>query len=153
MQKGERDDPNSLSAPRELNPEQSGALDSIRNQFGKYQTVLLHGVTSSGKTEVYIHLIRECLEKGQQVLYLLPEIALTTQIIERVRRVFGSRVGVYHSRYGDSERVHVYRNLLGLTDDEAYGVIIGVRSAIFLPFSQLGLVINLGIRNYLLLEL
>ena len=131
----------SLGAPRELNPEQVQALGSIRDQFEKFQTVLLHGVTSSGKTELYIHLIREYLEKGQQVLYLLPEIALTTQIIERVRRVFGSRVGVYHSRYGDSERVHVYRNLLGLTDDEAYGVIIGVRSAIFLPFSKLGLVI------------
>ena len=124
-----------------LNEEQSLALISIREQFEKKQTVLLHGVTSSGKTELYMHLIREQLDSGKQVLYLLPEIALTTQIIERVRRVFGSRVGVYHSRYSDSERVHVYRNLLGLTDEERYGVLIGVRSAIFLPFSDLGLVI------------
>lgn len=125
----------------ELNPEQSLALDTIKEQFKKHQTVLLHGVTSSGKTELYVHLIREQLEQGKQVLYLLPEIALTTQIIERVQGVFGERVGVFHSRYSDSERVHVYRNLLGLTDEEPYGVIIGVRSAIFLPFSKLGLVI------------
>ncbi len=125
----------------ELNPEQTEALVSVREQFQKQQCVLLHGVTSSGKTELYIHLIREHLDRGQQVLYLLPEIALTTQIIERVRRVFGSRVGVYHSRYSDSARVHVYRNLLGLTDEEPYGVVIGVRSALFLPYSMLGLVI------------
>ncbi|TFH22132.1 MAG: primosomal protein N', partial [Bacteroidia bacterium] len=124
-----------------LNKEQEGALKLIREQFANHQTVLLHGVTSSGKTELYIHLIREMLDKGKQVLYLLPEIALTTQIIVRIRQVFGNRVGVYHSRYSDSERVHVYRNLLGLTDDESYGVIIGVRSAIFLPFSNLGMII------------
>ncbi|MCK5137286.1 MAG: primosomal protein N' [Bacteroidales bacterium] len=127
--------------PFELNGEQSVAIGVIREQFNKHQSVLLHGVTSSGKTELYIHLIREVLEKGRQVLYLLPEIALTTQIIERMRQVFGKQVGVYHSRYSDSERVHVYRNLLGLTDDETYRVIIGVRSAIFLPFDKLGLVI------------
>ncbi|MCP4313543.1 MAG: primosomal protein N' [Bacteroidetes bacterium] len=128
-------------SPNELNTEQSRALDSVKEQFKKQQTVLLHGVTSSGKTELYVHLIREQLDLGKQVLYLLPEIALTTQIIERVQRVFGGRVGVFHSRYSDSERVHVYRNLLGLTDEEPYGVVIGVRSAIFLPFSELGLVI------------
>lgn len=126
---------------QDLNPEQAGALDSIKEQFKKQQTVLLHGVTSSGKTELYMHLIKEQIDRGHQVLYLLPEIALTTQIIERVRRVFGSSVGVYHSRYSDSERVFVYRNLLGLTDEEPYKVLIGVRSAIFLPFKKLGLVI------------
>jgi primosomal protein N' (replication factor Y) len=124
-----------------LNEEQQEGLNKIREQFTFHQTVLLHGVTSSGKTELYIQLIGEILEQGKQVLYMLPEIALTTQIIQRVRRVFGDRVGVYHSRYSDSDRVYVYRNLLGLTDDETYGVVIGVRSAIFLPFKNLGLVI------------
>ncbi len=127
--------------PFSLNQEQSDALQDIRQQFQTHQTVLLHGVTSSGKTELYIHLIREMLNKERQVLYLLPEIALTTQIIERMRQVFGNQIGVYHSRYTDSERVHVYRNLLGLTEDETYRVIIGVRSAIFLPFRSLGLVV------------
>ena len=129
------------SDPYVLNAEQDRALKAIRELFGDKQAVLLHGVTSSGKTEIYIHLIREQLEQGRQVLYLLPEIALTTQIIQRVRRVFGDRVGVFHSRYSDSERIHVYRTLLGLTDEEPYGVVIGVRSAIFLPFRDLGLVI------------
>jgi len=130
-----------LRKPFTLTGEQSVALEDIRQQFVKHQAVLLHGVTSSGKTELYIHLIREMLDQGRQVLYLLPEIALTTQIIERMRQVFGKLIGVYHSRYSDSERVHVYRNLLGLTDEESYSVIIGVRSAIFLPFRSLGLVI------------
>ena len=124
-----------------LNEEQQEALDLIRDQFKTHQSVLLHGVTSSGKTELYIQLIAEMLEQDKQVLYMLPEIALTTQIIQRIRRVFGTKVGVFHSRYSDSDRVHVYRNLMGLTDDEAYGVVIGVRSAIFLPFHRLGLVI------------
>jgi len=127
--------------PKLLDEAQQNGVHDIKDQFSSHQTVLLHGVTSSGKTELYIHLIREMLDQGKQVLYLLPEIALTTQIIQRIRRIFGSRVGVYHSRYSDSERVHVYRNLLGLTDEESYGVVIGVRSAIFLPFRDLGLVI------------
>ncbi|MDX2430641.1 MAG: primosomal protein N', partial [Bacteroides sp.] len=141
MKKGGGEESRTEGLINELNPEQSDALESIQEQFQKQQTVLLHGVTSSGKTEVYVHLIREQLEQGKQVLYLLPEIALTFQIIARVQHVFGKRVGVFHSRYSDSERVHVYRNLLGLTDEEPYGVVIGVRSAIFLPFSELGLVI------------
>lgn len=124
-----------------LNEEQQLGYEKIKEQFSSHQTVLLHGVTSSGKTELYIQLIGEMLEQGKQVLYMLPEIALTTQIIQRVRRVFGARVGVYHSRYSDSDRVFVYRNLMGLTDDETYGVVIGVRSAIFLPFKNLGLII------------
>jgi len=134
-------DPDSSRKPFPLNETQSRALDEIRKQFQVHQSVLLQGVTSSGKTELYIHLIDELLQKKKQVLYLLPEIALTTQIIQRMRQVFGSQVGVFHSRYSDSERIHVYRNLLGLTQDETYGVIIGVRSAIFLPFQDLGLVI------------
>jgi primosomal protein N' (replication factor Y) len=116
-------------------------MDQIRIQFMDHQAVLLHGVTSCGKTEIYSHLIRETLDKGQQVLYLLPEIALTAQIIERMKAIFGERVGVYHSRYSDSDRVHVYRNLLGWTDEEPYQLIIGVRSAVFLPFSALGLIV------------
>jgi len=127
--------------PFMLSLEQSAVLKEIRTRFESRQTVLLHGVASGGKTEIYIHLIGEALAQGKQVLYLLPEISLTTQIIERLRGVFGNRVGVYHSRYSDSERVHVYRNLLGLTDEEPYGVVIGVRSAIFLPYSRLGLVV------------
>jgi primosomal protein N' (replication factor Y) len=139
---GQTQDPDMDGQPlHTLNKEQEGALEKIREQFASHQTVLLHGVTSSGKTELYIHLIREMLDRGKQVLYMLPEIALTTQIIVRIRQVFGHRVGVYHSRYSDSERVHVYRNLLGLTDDEKYSVVIGVRSAIFLPFKNLGLII------------
>jgi primosomal protein N' (replication factor Y) len=137
----EQDPQTEDQALQDLNPDQEDALQQIREQFASHQTVLLHGVTSSGKTELYIHLIRDMLEQGKQVLYLLPEIALTTQIIGRIRQVFGNRVGVYHSRYSDSERVHVYRNLLGLTDDTSYGVVIGVRSAIFLPFTNLGLII------------
>lgn len=125
----------------DLNPEQEKAREEIQELFGKHQAVLLHGVTSSGKTEIYIRLIEKMLDEKRQVLYMLPEIALTTQIIERIRKVFGNQVGVYHSRYSDSERVHVYRNLQGLTDDEQYKVIIGVRSALFLPFTNLGLII------------
>lgn len=131
----------STCQPVRLETAQQKGLENIREQFSIHQAVLLHGVTSSGKTEIYIHLIREMLDQGKQVLYLLPEIALTTQIIRRISRIFGSRVGVYHSRYSDSQRVHVYRNLLGLTDEESYGVVIGVRSAIFLPFRKLGLII------------
>jgi primosomal protein N' (replication factor Y) len=134
-------DNESGALPKLLNEAQKKGLERIREKFSTHQTVLLHGVTSSGKTEIYIQLIREMLDRGKQVLYLLPEIALTTQIILRISRIFGNRVGVYHSRYSDSERVHVYRNLLGLTDEESYGVVIGVRSAIFLPFRELGLVI------------
>ena len=130
-----------LRLPHSLNPDQLKALSDIRDQFQKHQSVLLHGVTSSGKTEIYAHLIHEMIERGKQVLYLLPEIALSAQIIERMRKIFGHRVGVFHSRYSDSDRVHVYRNLLGLTDEAPYGLIIGVRSAIFLPYQELGLII------------
>jgi len=137
----DQDQDDSLESPKALDEDQLTALHEIKTCFLSRQAVLLQGVTSSGKTELYIHLISEMIEQGKQVLYMLPEIALTTQIIERIRRVFGDRVGVYHSRYSDSERVHVYRNLLGVTDDETYSVVIGVRSAIFLPFRELGLVI------------
>jgi len=106
--------------------------------------VLLHGVTGSGKTEVYIHLIKKMLEEGKQVLYLLPEIALTTQIITRLTRVFGESVGVYHSKFSDAQRTEVYNRMLGGDyggSSSCYKLILGVRSSVFLPFTNLGLVI------------
>ncbi|MEZ5072822.1 MAG: primosomal protein N' [Bacteroidales bacterium] len=130
-----------LRKAHELSKHQKTALADIRALFEEKHAVLLHGVTSSGKTEIYIHLIQDMLRSGKQVLYLLPEIALTTQIIGRIRRVFGNRVGVYHSKSSDADRVHVYRNLLGHTDDPPYEVIIGVRSAVFLPLRRLGLIL------------
>lgn len=127
--------------PAILSKAQQEAFDSIHRHFQSRDVVLLHGVTSSGKTEIYIHLIREVMESGKQVLYLLPEIALTSQIINRLRRVFGDTVGVYHSRFSDRERVEVYRNLAGLAGKPCQ-LIIGVRSAVFLPFRNLGLIIT-----------
>lgn len=121
-----------------LNEFQQTALSSIEKQFKEKPVVLLHGVTSSGKTEIYIHLIQKALDEGKQVLYLVPEIALTTQLTTRLKRVFGKRLGVYHSRFSDAERVEIWNNVL---NDKSYDVIIGVRSSIFLPFRQLGLVI------------
>lgn len=127
----------------ELNPKQSEAYQTIKDLFKEKDVVLLHGVTSSGKTEIYIHLIAEQLKKGKQVLYLLPEIALTTQIIQRLRCVFGNKVGIYHSKFSDDERVEVYQNLAGFRrlNSPEYQIILGVRSSIFLPYSNLGLII------------
>ncbi|MCD4833542.1 MAG: primosomal protein N' [Bacteroidales bacterium] len=126
---------------KELSEAQQTAHDSIQEQFTEKNVVLLHGVTSSGKTEIYIHLIKEQIEKGKQVLYLLPEIALTAQIINRLKLVFGNRVGIYHSKFSDSERVEVYKNILEPSDTLKYDIILGVRSSLFLPFSKLGLII------------
>jgi primosomal protein N' (replication factor Y) (superfamily II helicase) len=130
-------------SPHPLNDKQVEAFRKIKQQFCEKDMVLLHGVTSSGKTEIYIHLIDEYIRQGKQVLYLLPEIALTAQIIQRLRSVFGDRVGIYHSKFTDSQRVEVYQNLAGLKilDGPAYQIILGVRSSIFLPFKNLGLVI------------
>lgn len=121
-----------------LSAVQQKALQQVYQQFTQHPVVLLHGVTSSGKTELYIHMIEKVLAEGRQVLYLVPEIALTTQLTNRLRRVFGNRLGVYHSRFSDNERVEIWNNVL---HDRGYEVIIGVRSSIFLPFRQLGLVI------------
>lgn len=121
-----------------LNEFQQCAYDSILNSFKEKNVCLLHGVTSSGKTEIYIHLIREVIESGRQVLYLLPEIALTTQITERLKRVFGNKLGVYHSKFPDNERVEVWQKQL---TGKGYDIILGVRSSIFLPFRDLGLII------------
>jgi primosomal protein N' (replication factor Y) len=113
-------------------------MEQVRTRFAEKETVLLHGVTSSGKTEMYIHLIDECIQQGKQVLYLLPEIALTAQIINRLRNVFGNRVGIYHSKFSDAERVEVWNSI---RTPGGYSVVLGVRSSIFLPFAHLGLVI------------
>lgn len=117
---------------------QQDAYNGILMQIMKKDVVLLHGVTSSGKTEIYIHLIRKAIEEHKQVLYLLPEIALTVQIMERLHRVFGDRLGIYHSKYSDAERVEIWQKQLS---DHPYDVILGARSAVFLPFKNLGLVI------------
>ena len=121
-----------------LSEAQQDAMNKIGVQFMSKNVVLLHGVTSSGKTEIYIHLIKRAIDEGRQVLYLLPEIALTVQMTRRLQRVFGSRLGIYHSRYSDAERVEIWKKQLS---DEPYDVILGARSAVFLPFSRLGLVI------------
>ncbi len=124
----------------EFNEFQEKAFQDIKTQFEQKDVVLLHGITSSGKTEIYIKLIQETLAKGKQVLYLLPEIALTTQIINRLRKYFGNKVGVYHSRYSDNERVEIWNSLLKDSKNQ-FNIVIGARSAMFLPFSNLGLVI------------
>ena len=121
-----------------LSPAQQAAEDSIQKQFNEKNVVLLHGVTSSGKTEIYIHLIKKAIDEGKQVLYLLPEIALTVQMTRRLHNVFGSRLGIYHSKYSDAERVEIWKKQLS---SEPYDVILGARSAIFLPFTRLGLII------------
>ena len=121
-----------------LNEHQLRAFTEINNIFQNKNVCLLHGVTSSGKTEIYIHLIDEMLRQGKQVLYLLPEIALTTQITERLKRVFGSRLGIYHSKFPDAERVEIWQKQLS---SQGYDIILGVRSSVFLPFRNLGLVI------------
>jgi primosomal protein N' (replication factor Y) len=126
---------------KDLTSAQKEAYDQVKELFVENEVALLHGITSSGKTEIYIHLIREQLEKGNQVLYLLPEIALTSQIIHRLKAVFGEKVGVYHSKFPDNERVEVYQKLLNQQEKEKFQVILGVRSSIFLPFSKLGLII------------
>ncbi len=117
---------------------QQTAFEQIKTAFAEKDTVLLHGVTSSGKTEVYIRLIEAQIQQGKQVLYLLPEIALTAQIIDRLKSVFGNRVGIYHSKYSDAERVEVWNNT---GKPGGYDVVLGVRSGIFLPFADLGLII------------
>ena len=124
--------------PSPLSPAQQDAYNSIVLQWMSKPVVLLHGVTSSGKTEIYIHLIQQAIERGEQVLYLLPEIALTVQMRERLQRVFGSRLGIYHSKYSDAERVEIWHKQLSANP---YDIILGARSAVFLPFQRLGLVI------------
>ena len=122
-----------------LNPAQEKALFEIRSAFMQKEVCLLHGVTASGKTEVYFKLIEEYIEKGQQVLYLLPEIALTTQLVSRLVKHFGNKVAVFHSKYSNNERVEVWNQVLNNSDKAQ--IIIGARSSLFLPFQNLGFVI------------
>lgn len=123
---------------KQLSAAQQEAYNQVLLQMMSKNVVLLHGVTSSGKTELYIHLIQQTLQEHKQVLYLLPEIALTVQIMERLHKVFGDRLGIYHSKYSDEERVEIWQKQLS---DNPYDVILGARSAVFLPFQNLGLVI------------
>jgi len=121
-----------------LSMAQQDAYNSIKFAFLRQDVTLLHGVTSSGKTEIYIHLIQEQIDRHRQVLYLLPEIALTVQMMQRLQRIFGNRLGIYHSKYSDAERVEIWKKQLSAAP---YDVILGARSAVFLPFRHLGLVI------------
>lgn len=125
-------------AIKKLNVAQTEAYNKILFSFLKRNTTLLHGVTSSGKTEIYIQLIWKMLQEHKQVLYLLPEIALTVQMMDRLRKVFGNRLGIYHSKYSDAERVEIWNKQLSAAP---YDVILGARSAVFLPFQKLGLII------------
>ncbi|MCA0233680.1 MAG: primosomal protein N' [Bacteroidetes bacterium] len=120
-----------------LTTAQQRAFDEIITQFQSKDTVLLHGVTGSGKTEVYINLAQQVLASGSQVLFLLPEIALTTQIVVRLKKVFGDKLGIYHSKFSDNERVEVWKGVVS----GQFQLVVGVRSAIFLPFDSLGLII------------
>src|SRR5690606_28156267 len=122
-----------------LSEAQNKALEDIKKSFETKNTTLLFGVTSSGKTEVYIELIKEYLRKGRQVLYLLPEIALTTQLVSRLRKHFGNEVAVYHSKYNQNERIEVWNQVLN--QSEKAKIVIGARSALFLPFQDLGLIL------------
>ena len=123
---------------KSLSPAQQEAYNGILMSMMKKQVTLLHGVTGSGKTEIYIHLIQRALERKEQVLYLMPEIALTVQMMQRLQRIFGDRLGIYHSKYSDAERVEIWQKQLSANP---YDVILGARSAVFLPFQRLGLVI------------
>ena len=122
----------------ELSEVQKRAYEQITDSFRTHDVTLLHGVTSSGKTEIYIHLIKQVVDAGRQVLYLVPEIALTTQLTTRLQRVFGDKLIIYHSKFSDNERVDIWNNLL---NEKKSGITLGVRSSIFLPFRDLGLVI------------
>ena len=130
--------------PHTLDSQQSRAIEEIRKSWQEKHVTLLHGVTSSGKTEVYIHLIEEVLQQGKQVLYLVPEIALTTQLTDRLQAVFGDKLVVYHSKFSNAERVEIYNHIRAKNQEprtKTGKVILGARSAIFLPFSELGLII------------
>ncbi|MBN2667852.1 MAG: primosomal protein N' [Bacteroidales bacterium] len=129
-----------ISPLNALSTSQEEALIQIEDLFGQQQTCLLNGVTASGKTEVYIHLIQKYLNENKTVLYLLPEIALTTQIIDRLSKFFGDKVAVYHSKYNDAERIEIWNEMLKGASSK-YKIILGVRSSIFLPFHNLGLII------------
>jgi primosomal protein N' (replication factor Y) len=123
-----------------LSAAQSLALNEIETGFLEKDTILLQGITGSGKTEIYIELIRKVLDQGKQVLFLVPEIALTTQLIQRLSAYFGEKIGVYHSRFNSNERVEIW-NKVFQNDPKQFRLVVGARSSIFLPFQDLGLVI------------
>ncbi|MFT5957296.1 MAG: primosomal protein N' (replication factor Y) [Flavobacteriales bacterium] len=125
---------------KKLSPAQNTALEEIKTNFESKDVVLLHGVTGSGKTEVFVRLIKETIARGEQVLYLLPEIALTTQLIQRLQRYFGDQIGVYHSKFNQMERAETWNKTLN-PEAQGYQIVMGARSSIFLPFRKLGLVI------------
>ncbi len=131
------DDTSEFQATVQLSVEQQQTQYDILASFKEHEISLLHGITGSGKTEIYINLIKQALESGTQVLYLLPEIALTTQIVQRMKKIFGTTMGVYHSRFSDNERVEVWNGIL----NGRFKFVVGVRSSIFLPFDNLGLII------------
>lgn len=142
LEVGRLKDPGGKVEPlKKLTESQTAAYNSIGNIFREKDVVLLHGVTSSGKTEIYIHMIEEQLKKGRQVLYLLPEIALTAQIIIRLQKHFGSVTGIYHSRFSDQVKAEIWKRVADNDPATGYRLILGVRSSIFLPFSDLGLII------------
>lgn len=136
---------NRVKTQKHLSDFQIKALHEIEGYFENKQTVLLHGVTGSGKTEIYAELINKIIAKGQQVLYLVPEIALTTQLINRMRAIFGNSVGIYHSRFSENERVEIWNSILaeneGVLNAKHFDIVLGARSALFLPFNNLGLII------------
>jgi primosomal protein N' (replication factor Y) len=131
------DDHDEFEVNFKLSNAQQIAFNEIGNEFKEKDVVLLHGITASGKTQLYIKLIEKAIEKGGQVLFLLPEIALTTQIVERIKRYFGEKIGVYHSKFNDNERVEIWNKVL----TGAYQVVLGARSAVFLPFNSLKLIV------------
>jgi primosomal protein N' (replication factor Y) len=132
---------NSATHKKTLSIHQEKVLDEIKTSFATHNVTLLHGVTGSGKTEVYVKLIEETINQGKQVLYLVPEIALTTQLITRMRAYFGTQVGIYHSRFSENERVEIWNNILNQDSEHPYKIVLGARSALFLPFNDLGLII------------
>lgn len=132
------DDMIPLREPYPLSEAQQKAMEQLTELLAQKETILLHGVTSAGKTEIYIHLIDKVLKEGKQTLFLLPEIALTTQLTQRMKDVFGNKLGIYHSGIGDNERTEIWQKMLS---EKPYGVIIGARSSLFLPYRELGLVI------------
>ncbi len=129
-----------LDTIKDLSDAQKKAFEDVKQEFENKDIVLLHGVTSSGKTEIYVKLIEMALKKGEQVLFLLPEIALTTQLIKRLKAYFGDLVGVYHSRFNQNERIEIWQQILNNSQNQ-YRIILGARSSIFLPFQKLGLII------------
>ena len=122
----------------DLSDEQQIALNQIQNFYESKDVILLHGVTSSGKTEIFIKLIEDVISRGEKVLYLLPEIALTTQMINRLRKYFGDKVGVYHSKFNNNERGEIWSEVL---NTNRFPIVLGTRSSIFLPISNLGLIV------------